>query len=278
MGAWESGPRPGARWRRPGDERAPPGADPETVAEEAGLRYVSDAEPGIRRRRRGRGFSYRNPDGGPVSDAQRARIEALAIPPAWQDVWICPRGNGHLQATGRDARGRKQYRYHDTWRSVRDADKFSRLLEFGETCVAALQGRRGSGRPGTSREQVLAAVVRLLDETLVRVGNEEYADANDSYGLTTLRPEHVEDRALGFLAPVRGQERRGARPHGSGSQAGPTGAPLPRVGWPGPLQLPRRRRSAREHLVDRREPVPPRARRAADHGQGLPDLGSERGW
>ena len=171
-----------------------PQDDAEAVAEEAGLRYVTDAEPGIRRRRNGRGFSYRDVDGRPVSKATRARIEALVIPPAWNDVWICARANGHLQATGRDARGRKQYRYHDTWREVRDADKFSRLAEFGEA-LGALREQVDAdlGTPGTGRDQVLAAVVRLLDDTLIRVGNEEYAVTNDSYGLTTLRPEHLDE-------------------------------------------------------------------------------------
>ncbi len=149
--------------------------------------------PGIRRRRQGRGFSYRDPDGGTVDDRTRQRIEALVIPPAWSDVWICPKPKGHLQATGRDARGRKQYRYHDRWREVRDADKFSRLEDFG----LALDGLRADVEadlaPGSSpRLQVVALVVRLLDETLIRVGNDEYAVANSSYGLTTLTPDHVE--------------------------------------------------------------------------------------
>jgi DNA topoisomerase I len=171
------------------------GTDPAAAAEEAGLRYVSDATPGIRRVRSGSGFRYVGPDGETVrSPAVRDRIRALAIPPAWTDVWICPRQNGHLQATGRDARGRKQYRYHDRWRQVRDADKFDRLGQFGKalgplrtTVDAELQ------RPGPlDRDKVLALVVRLLDETLVRVGNAEYAATNESYGLTTLGPEHVE--------------------------------------------------------------------------------------
>jgi DNA topoisomerase I len=169
-----------------------PQADAETVAEEAGLRYVTDAEPGIRRRRSGRGFSYRDVDGSTVSKADRARIDALVIPPAWSDVWICTQAKGHLQATGRDARGRKQYRYHDTWREVRDADKFSRLLDFGEA-LGSLRDQLNADleAPAASRNQVLAAVVRMLDDTLIRVGNEEYAVSNDSYGPTTLRPEHV---------------------------------------------------------------------------------------
>lgn len=169
-------------------------SDLESVAEEAGLRYVSDSAPGLRRVRRGRGFSYVDPDGQAVTSPRvRDRVAALAIPPAWTDVWICRDPNGHLQATGRDARGRKQYRYHPRWRAVRDADKYDRLLDFG----AHLEGlRRGidedSRRPVLDRDKVLALVLRLLDETLIRVGNQEYADDNDSFGLTTLRHEHVE--------------------------------------------------------------------------------------
>jgi len=167
--------------------------DAEAMAEEAGLVYVTDAQPGIRRRRRGDRFSYRGLDGKAVSKATKARIDALVIPPAWSDVWICPTRNGHLQATGRDARGRKQYRYHDTWREIRDADKFSRLGDFGEA-LDDLRGQIESDLAQTDdeRERVLALVVRLLDDTLIRVGNDEYAATNDSYGLTTLRPDHVD--------------------------------------------------------------------------------------
>lgn len=168
--------------------------DPVVAAEVAGLVYVTDTMPGIRRRRCGKGMSYVAPDGRAVRDAaERARFAALAIPPAWTDVWICPDPDGHVQATGRDAKGRKQYRYHQRWREVRDADKFGRLPAFG----LALAKVRSTvevelARPGHSRDKVLAVVVRLLDETLIRVGNPEYAEANESYGLTTLGPEHVE--------------------------------------------------------------------------------------
>ncbi len=163
------------------------------IAEEAGLVYVSDAAPGIRRSRHGAHFRYRNPDGGAVSHATRARISALAVPPAWSDVWICPRREGHLQATGRDAKGRKQYRYHDRWREVREADKFSRLHDFGEA-LDGLRQKVEADLAGSipTRARVLALVVHLLDETLIRVGNEEYATVNDSYGLTTLRDKHAE--------------------------------------------------------------------------------------
>lgn len=149
--------------------------------------------PGIVRRRAGKGFSYRGPDGERVTDRDTlARIRSLAVPPAWTDVWICPSPRGHIQATGRDARGRKQYRYHPRWREVRDETKYHRMLAFGR----ALPGIRTRvaedlGRRGLPREKVLAAVVRLLETSLVRVGNEEYARTNRSFGLTTLRDRHA---------------------------------------------------------------------------------------
>jgi DNA topoisomerase I len=170
------------------------GAELEESAEEAGLRYVTDAEPGIRRRRAGRGFSYTDPDGALITDGNlRARIKSLAIPPAWTDVWICPIKRGHLQATGRDARGRKVYRYHPRWRTVRDEAKYGRLIEFART-LPRIRRRtdRDLRRHGLPREKVLALVVRLLEETLIRVGNDEYARDNGSYGLSTLRDRHVE--------------------------------------------------------------------------------------
>lgn len=165
----------------------------ELAAEEAGLNYVSDAEPGFRRRRRGRGFSYEG-DHGTIRKADTlARIRALAVPPAWTDVWICRDSLGHLQATGRDAKGRKQYRYHSRWREVRDANKFDLLASFGDA-LPALRDRVGAElqQPGLGRDKVLALVVHLLDETLIRVGNREYANDNESYGLTTITPDHVE--------------------------------------------------------------------------------------
>ncbi len=162
------------------------------IAEEAGLVYVSDADPGIRRRRCGTGYAYRTPDGTAVSGRERERIMALAIPPAWRDVWICPDRHGHLQATGRDAKGRKQYRYHDRWRKVRDADKFSKLLEFGaQLDVLRKQVEADLAGTAPTRSRILALVIQLLDETLIRVGNEEYAALNESFGLTTLRNQHA---------------------------------------------------------------------------------------
>ena len=171
-----------------------PPADSVAAAVAAHLRYVSDEQPGIRRQRAGRGFRYVDAEGRPIRDeAVKQRIRALALPPAWRDVWICPRANGHLQATGRDARGRKQYRYHDRWRVIRDEAKYDRMIAFGQA-LPALRARVEAdlGRRGLPREKVLATVVRLLEVTLIRVGNEEYARANHSYGLTTLRNRHVD--------------------------------------------------------------------------------------
>lgn len=158
--------------------------DPADVAAEAGLRYVSDEQPGIRRRKRGGGFSYQRPDGSVVTDrAERTRIAAVAIPPAWTDVWICPRADGHILATGRDLKGRKQYRYHPRWREVRDSDKYDKLPEFGRKLPKVRQAVEADlRRPGMPREKVLAVVVKLLDQTLIRVGNDAYALDNESYG------------------------------------------------------------------------------------------------
>jgi DNA topoisomerase IB len=180
----------------------PPAADselPATVvqarrhARASGLVYVSDTEPGIRRKRRGSHFQYLGPNGRPVKAARTLeRIRRLAIPPAYTDVWICRDPRGHLQATGRDARQRKQYRYHAQWRETRDNGKFARMIEFGAQ-LPRLRRRlkQDLALPGLPKNKVLAAIVRLLDETLLRVGNEEYARSNKSYGLTTLRDHHV---------------------------------------------------------------------------------------
>jgi DNA topoisomerase-1 len=181
--------------------------DPAAAARAVGLRHVSDGMPGITRRRAGRAFSYRDADGRPIKDRlELARIRRLAIPPAWTDVWICPDRKGHLQATGRDARGRKQYRYHPDWRTVRDAAKFDRMLAFAlalpdlRTRVAEDQARRG-----LPREKVLATVVRLLAVTLIRVGNQEYARDNRSYGLTTMRDRHVDFAGSELVFEYRGK-------------------------------------------------------------------------
>jgi DNA topoisomerase-1 len=164
------------------------------AARAASLRHASDAMPGIRRELRGTHARYLGPDGAAVRDAGTlARIRSLAIPPAWSEVWICPDPDGHLQATGRDARGRKQYRYHARWRQVRDETKFHRMIAFGEA-LPRIRERVAAdlARPGLPREKVLATVTRLLEVTCIRVGNEEYAKQNGHYGLTTLRCRHVD--------------------------------------------------------------------------------------
>lgn len=163
------------------------------AAEEAGLRYAHEGDPGIRRRRAGKGFSYRDDTGALVRDPEvLARIRRLAIPPAYTDVWICADPLGHIQATGRDARGRKQYRYHERWRALRDEAKFSRMAAFGRA-LPALRARVDADlrRHALSHEKVVATVVRLLERTLIRVGNDEYARSNKSFGLTTLHNRHV---------------------------------------------------------------------------------------
>src|SRR5688572_14286146 len=159
----------------------------------AGLRHARDGEAGLARREGPRGFEYVDAAGKRVRDtATLARVKSLAIPPAWTDVWICGDERGHLQATGRDARGRKQYRYHSRWRELRDAGKFERMLEFAEVLPAVRRRvTQDLSLPGLPRRKVLAALVRLLETTSLRVGNERYAEANDSFGLTTLRNRHV---------------------------------------------------------------------------------------
>lgn len=175
------------------DSNSLPNADPPAAAKAAGLRYVHDDRPGIRRAPAKDGFDYVDAKGRKVDDeATLKRIKSLVIPPAWQDVWICPQANGHLQATGRDARGRKQYRYHPKWRTVRDEVKYERMLNFGKALPQIRKEvDRGLGLPGLPREKVLATIVYLLEATMIRIGNDEYARENKSYGLTTLRNRHV---------------------------------------------------------------------------------------
>ena len=170
--------------------------DPVEAARAAGLRYVTDAAPGIRRKRSGKGFRYRGPDGEAVRQKERlSRIRSLAVPPAWTDVWICPSPLGHIQATGRDARGRKQYRYHARWRAVRDETKYGRMIDFGRA-LPRLRRRveHDLALSGMPRDKVVATVVRLLHSSYIRIGNAEYARDNESFGLTTLREDHVEVR------------------------------------------------------------------------------------
>jgi DNA topoisomerase I len=180
-------------------------------ARTAGLRYVSDSQPGIKRRRAGKGFAYLDADGKRIDEETLARIKRLAIPPAWTDVWICTSRSGHLQATGRDARGRKQYKYHALYRETRDENKYGRLIEFAHKLPAIRrQVDRDLRRHGLPREKVLAAVVRLLEMTLIRVGNEEYARSNNSFGLTTMRDRHVEVGGSKVFFQFRG---KGGRQH-----------------------------------------------------------------
>ncbi|HEX6203774.1 MAG TPA: DNA topoisomerase IB [Thermoanaerobaculia bacterium] len=186
--------------------------DPVALARLAGLRYVGDESRGIRRRRCGRGFTYLGPDGETVRDpATRRRIAELAIPPAWSEVWICPSPLGHVQATGRDDKGRKQYRYHELFRAVSDASKYARLVPFALALPALRRRvRRDLARDGLDRRRVLASLTRLLESTHVRVGNEEYARDNDSYGLTTLEHEHVEVEGDEVRLEFNG---KGGKPH-----------------------------------------------------------------
>jgi DNA topoisomerase I len=175
------------------EKLAPPPADPVESARAAGLVYVSHESPGITRRRNGHGFVYLDQHGKVIRDAEElARIRALVIPPAWEDVWICPSARGHIQAVGRDARGRRQYRYHEKFREVRDANKYGHMLRFVKALPKIRRRvQRDLRKRGMPREKVLAAVVKLLETTLIRVGNEEYAHQNNSYGLTTIHNNHA---------------------------------------------------------------------------------------
>jgi DNA topoisomerase-1 len=179
-------------------------------AEEAGLRYVSDDRPGYTRKAKGEDFAWLDTDGKLIRDEQRLlRIKRLAIPPAWTDVWICPASNGHIQATGRDARCRKQYLYHECWREVRDENKYDRIISFGK---ALPKIRRRIARdlkpPGLPRNKVLATVVQLLERTFIRIGNEEYARENKSFGLTTMKDRHVEVKGAKLRFRFRGKSGR----------------------------------------------------------------------
>jgi len=167
--------------------------DPRDAAESAGLRYVSDTRPGIRRKKSGSGFGYTRADGTKLSEPDvLKRIKALAIPPAWTDVWICPWADGHVQATGRDAKGRKQYRYHARFREIRESTKYEHVIAFADALPSIREKvREHMALRGLARVKVLATVVHLLESTLIRVGNDDYAKQNNSYGLTTLKNRHV---------------------------------------------------------------------------------------
>ncbi len=190
--------------------RSHPADQPPPAAADAGLHHVDDTAPGIRRVRCGRGFRYLDAEGAPVRDgATLERIRNLAIPPAYRDVWICASPRGHLQATGYDARGRKQYRYHPRWRARRDAHKFDRVVAFASALPRLRRALRADlARPGLPREKVLAAVVRLMSTTLLRVGNAEYARENGSFGLTTLRTRHARFHGDGLHLQFPGKSGR----------------------------------------------------------------------
>lgn len=180
------------------------------AAEQAGLRYVSDESPGYKRRINGKGFEYLDTQGRRIRDEQRLlRIKGLAIPPAWTDVWICPSSTGHIQATGRDARRRKQYRYHERWREIRDENKFGRLAAFAQV-LPKIRRRIAKDMKlrGMPRHKVLATVVRLLERTFIRVGNEEYARENKSFGLTTMKNRHVAVKGARLRFRFRGKSGR----------------------------------------------------------------------
>ena len=182
-------------------------SDPEVSARVVGLRHVSDEQPGIKRECNGKGFRYRDPSGKIVRDKETlARIKSIVIPPAWTNVWICPIANGHLQATGRDDRRRKQFRYHPRWREIRDETKYARMIAFARALPKMRRRMKKDLRlPGLPRNKVLATVARLLEISLIRVGNDEYARENDSFGLTTMRNKHVDVNGAELRFHFRGK-------------------------------------------------------------------------
>jgi DNA topoisomerase I len=199
-------PRNGSK--RNGDTKI--AAESLDAAEDAGLRYVSDEQPGFSRRRKGEEFEYFDTKGKPIRDEQRLlRIKRLVIPPAWSDVWICPTSNGHIQATGRDARRRKQYRYHERWREIRDENKYDRLINFGKALPKIRRRvKKDLALSGLPREKVLATIVQLLERSFIRVGNEEYARENKSFGLTTMQDRHVDVKGSKLRFRFRGKSGR----------------------------------------------------------------------
>jgi DNA topoisomerase-1 len=180
------------------------------AAEDAGLRYVTDDQSGFSRQRKGEEFEYLDQKGKPIRDEQRLlRIKRLAIPPAWTEVWICPSSNGHIQATGRDARRRKQYRYHERWREIRDENKYDRLVNFGKALPKIRKRlKRDLALKGLPREKVLATIVQLLERSFIRVGNEEYARENKSFGLTSMQDRHVDVKGSKLRYRFRGKSGR----------------------------------------------------------------------
>ena len=203
-----AGARKGSRKSKP-DEPLEVVTDPAESAKAAGLRYVSDAKPGLTRLKRGKAFRYAAANGAAVRDAETlGRIKSLVIPPAWVDVWISPWPNGHLQATGRDVKGRKQSRYHPRWREVRDETKYERMSHFADALPTIRERvQHDLALPGLPRKKVLATIVSLMEATLIRVGNEEYARENHSYGLTTMRNKHVEVHGSKITFTFQGKSR-----------------------------------------------------------------------
>jgi len=182
-------------------------SDPKEAAEEAGLRYVSDEQPGYSREKKGDDFEFFDTKGEPITDEARIlRIKRIGIPPAWTDVWICPSANGHLQATGRDARRRKQYRYHEKFRETRDQSKYEKMLIFGAALPKIRERVQADlALPALPKNKVLATIVSIMERTFIRVGNEEYAKQNNSYGLTTMRNKHAKVKGTKVLFEFRGK-------------------------------------------------------------------------
>ena len=230
-------------------------ADSAEAAEEAGLQYVNDDRPGYSRKAKGKNFEYLDTEGKTIRDEQRLlRIKRLAIPPAWTEVWICPSSNGHIQATGRDARGRKQYRYHERWREVRDENKFDRLAQFAKA-LPNIRRRvtQDLKLPGLPRQKVLATIVRLLERTFIRVGNEEYARDNKSFGLTTLKNRHVKVKGAKVRVSVPRQERASTRSGCHRSQDCEGDCEMRGLTRPGFIPVPRGEwRSTRRYLARRK--------------------------
>ena len=238
-------------------------ADSAEAAEEAGLQYVNDERPGYSRKAKGKNFEYLDTEGKTIRDEQRLlRIKRLAIPPAWTEVWICPSSNGHIQATGRDARGRKQYRYHERWREVRDENKFDRLAQFAKA-LPNIRRRVAQDLklPGLPRQKVLATIVRLLERTFIRIGNEEYARDNKSFGLTTLKNRHVKVKGAQVRVSVPRQERASTRSGCHRSQDCESHCEMPGLTWPGFIPVPRGEwRSTRRYLARRERVFTPNRR------------------
>ena len=216
-----------------------PGVHPVKSAAMARLRYVTDHRPGIRRLKSGKGFRYIGGNGQTIRRKDvLARIRALAIPPAWTDVWICPDARGHVQATGRDAKRRKQYRYHPDWRATRDETKFDRMQAFARALpILRRRSRADLSRPGLPREKVLATLVQLLERSLIRVGNEEYARQNESFGLTTMRDKHVRVSGGTRALPVPREEREASHHRRQRLAARAGGEAVPRSAGPGVVSV-----------------------------------------